>query len=84
MGSYSKIYEQIIEIFKKLESILIFLSFFMKILCQIEEPPLPLSKQSPPFSLTPPFLERVFHPDPHFQIRRKQPTLCKGGVRTMP
>ena len=59
---------------------LMFLSFFKKI-CQSEEPPLPLSKQFPPFSPIPPFLEKIFHPHPNFQIRGSQPPFpfVKGG-----
>ena len=40
----------------------------------------PLSKQSPPFSPTSPFLEKIFHTHPYYQICETQSTpFIKGG-----
>ena len=81
MGSYFKIYHQVIENSKKLESIIFNVFVFFKKICQSEEPPLPLSKLFPPVSPIPPFLEKIFHPHPNFQIRGSQPPFpfVKGG-----
>ena len=38
---------------------------------------------NPPFSPTPPFLEKIFHPHPNCQIRGIRFPLCKVEVRTM-
>ena len=50
---------------------------FIKISCQSKEFSA-LSKQ-PSFSLTPPFLEKIFHPHLYCQIRGTQSLLYKGG-----
>ena len=49
-----------IENLQKLQSIVNIFVFFIKSSCQSKS--LSLSEQSPPFSPTPPFLEKKFHP----------------------
>ena len=62
---------------EKLESIVNIFLLFIKISCQSKEFSA-LSKQ-PSFSLTPPFLEKIFHPHLYCQIRGTQSPLYKGG-----
>ena len=51
-----------------------------KIWCQSKEPPLPpLSKQFP-FSPTPPFLEKIYHPHPYCHTWGTQDSFIKGSM----
>ena len=68
----------VFENLKKLESVVNSFAFSIKISCQSKE--FPLSKQSPLFSPTPPFLEKIFHPPPPLPTSPPPPIpLCKGG-----
>ena len=49
-----------------------------KIWCQSKEPP-PLSKQFP-FSPTPPFLEKIYHPHPYCHTWGTQDSFIKGSM----
>ena len=42
---------------------------------------IPLFLNNPHFSLTPPFLKKIFHPYPYYQIRGSQSPLIKGGSK---
>ena len=74
---------------KKLESIVDSFVFCIKISCQSKESP--LSKESPSFSPTPPFLEKIFHLHPYCQTTGSQsppphsphPHFVKGEVGNM-
>ena len=75
----------ILKIKKNCLALSIFLSFFIKILCQSKE--FPLSTQST-LKSNPSLLEKIFHPHPHCQIRGSQSLeegtpFRKGGVWTM-
>ena len=62
---------------KKLESIVNIFVFCIKFSCQSKESS--LFKQSLPFSPTPPFLEKIFHPTLITKLEQVNPPLCKGG-----
>ena len=66
---------------KKLESIVNIFVFCIKISCQSKESS--LFKQSLPFSPTPPFLEKVFHPTLITKLEQVNPPFVKGEVWTM-
>ena len=65
----------ILKIKKKMQSTVNTFAFFIEFMSKQRNP---LSKQSLPFSPTPPFLEKIFHCHPYCQIRGSQFPLYKG------